>query len=169
MDTTIKRCKCGKWFESPRWANRKYCSHLCITRYRVPHKAQFKSGMIPWNKGKKMLKPSYRKGRTWNEIWGENKATKMKNRLRDKKYTGKSYLDKKGYYRIRSPTTGKQFPIHQWIWMKNNSIPYIPDGYCVHHIDGNKINNHKNNLLLIDLKTHNKLHSKIKALRRRNK
>ncbi len=152
-----KICKCGRKFSYPSWAKRKYCSQICCNKYRSFHIGNYTKGRTPWNKGKKGLQVSYRKGKTWNSIWGDEKSSDMKMNLRKQKYKGNVCLNTDGYYRKRCPKTGKQFLVHQQIW-KDNNIGYIPKGFCVHHLDGNKLNNDKNNLLLLDFKTHTKLH-----------
>jgi hypothetical protein len=45
-------------------------------------------------------------------------------------------------------------------WLKSD----IPDDKYVHHIDGNKLNSLKNNLKLIDARTHQSIHNKNKKL-----
>jgi len=157
MDTVIKICQCGKSFESPRWAHRKYCSRECSARFWKPNNATFKKGRPTWNKGAKGLQTSYRKGKTWASIWGVKKSDDMKMNLRKQKYKGSVNINHDGYYRKRSPKTGKQFLVHQKVW-KDNNLGYIPKRFCVHHLDGDKLNNHKDNLLLLDFKTHTKLH-----------
>ena len=117
----------------------------------------FKKERIPWNKGRTGLQKSYRKGKTWEDLWGKEKATEMKNSLRKKKYRGAISINKDGYYRKRNPKTGKYLLVHQEIWKENN-LPYIPKGFCVHHLDGDSLNNNEKNLLLLDFSTHTKLH-----------
>jgi len=157
MDTVIKICKCGKSFESPRWAHRKYCSQSCCGKFRAFHLGNYSKGKTPWNKGKKGLQTSYRKGKTWASIWGTKKSDDMKMNLRRKKYKGSININHDGYYRKRCPNTGKELLVHQQVW-KDNNLGYIPKGFLVHHLDGNKLNNHKDNLLLLDFKIHSKLH-----------
>jgi len=41
----------------------------------------FKKGNIPWNKGKKGIYNSPRKGKTWIELYGKEKAENMRKRL----------------------------------------------------------------------------------------
>ena len=157
MDTVIKKCKCGKDFLSPRWAHRKYCCHGCSVRFWKPNSGTFKKGRGTWNKGKKALKPSYRKGKTWEGIWGKEKSNGMKMNLRKQKYKGAISINNGGYYKIRSPITGKQHLVHQEVWKENN-YPTIPRKCGVHHLDGDKLNNQPDNLLLLDAQTHTRVH-----------
>jgi len=152
------KCKCGKSFFSYSGSNRKYCSRSCCYKYRKPNPAAWTTGHATWNKGKTGLQTSYRKGKTWDSIWGKDVSKKMKDNLRKKKYKGAISINKQGYYRKRSPTTGKYFLIHQKVWKDNNNLSYIPSGYGVHHLDGNKLNNDPKNLLLLDSGTHSILH-----------
>ena len=170
MDNITIKCKCGKNFISPRWAHRKYCSRQCFVKYRKTHKALFKKGFTPWNKGKTGLQVSYRKGKTWNSIWGGSKASEMKRNLRNKKYKGSLGIDNDGYKRSKDNKTGKEFLVHQQVWKKNN-LPIIPKGFCVHHIDGDKLNNNPRNLMLLDIGMHSSLHNKARGMmnRRRRK
>lgn len=46
---------------------------------------------------------------------------------------------------------------HRLIWMVANGCD-IPEGYDVHHIDGNKLNNSINNLELVNRFEHNSYH-----------
>lgn len=55
---------------------------------------------------------------------------------------------------------GKKFILlHRLIWMVANQCD-IPNGYHVHHIDGNPLNNSIYNLELVDSFTHNSEHKK---------
>ncbi len=151
------KCKCGREFNVPSWKNRKFCSMPCSVKYRKQNPVAWTKGHTPWNKGKRGLQVSYRKGKTWSSIWGDKKSNKMKTNLRNKKYKGAISLNKDGYLRKRSPTTGKYFMIHQQVWKKNN-YPRLPKGFCIHHLDNNKLNNNPQNLLLLDFGTHTRLH-----------
>lgn len=48
--------------------------------------------------------------------------------------------------------------LHQYIWMVGHQAE-IPDGYIVHHIDFNPLNNSIHNLVLLTIEEHNKLHN----------
>ena len=73
--------------------------------------------------------------------------------LKYKKYIG--IIDKCGYIRVN-----KDY-LHRIIWMVANECD-IPEGYDIHHIDGNKLNNNFKNLELIGHSEHNK-HKKKKV------
>lgn len=63
--------------------------------------------------------------------------------------------DDDGYY--RNAKTGER--LHRYVWRFYNGE--IPDGYEVHHIDGNKSNNDISNLQLLELHEHKKLHGQM--------
>lgn len=46
--------------------------------------------------------------------------------------------------------------LHQYIWEKH--FGEIPKGYEIHHIDGDTCNNLLNNLQMLDIKSHKRLH-----------
>lgn len=55
---------------------------------------------------------------------------------------------------------GVQCYVHRLVWMLGNGP--IPEGYHVHHIDGDKTNNSPGNLCLLSASEHHKLHAKSK-------
>jgi len=67
---------------------------------------------------------------------------------------------------MKDNKTGKELLVHQYIWKKHN-LPIIPKGFCVHHIDGNKLNNNPKNLMLLDFGTHSTLHNIVRGIRNR--
>ena len=50
---------------------------------------------------------------------------------------------------------------HHLVWEKENGKP-VPEGYVVHHRDGNKTNNNIENLELLKESSHKKLHGLLK-------
>lgn len=67
---------------------------------------------------------------------------------------GKAVITQNGYIAINS---GKNRTfIHRLVWEKYNGE--IPDGYQIHHIDGNKLNNDISNLQLLSAEEHTRLH-----------
>ena len=52
--------------------------------------------------------------------------------------------------------TRKQLNKHQRIWVKNHGP--IPEGYHIHHIDGNNKNNDLDNLICVSRKMHGAFH-----------
>lgn len=73
--------------------------------------------------------------------------------LKLKRYVGSS-ANKGGYLLVNS--TNKKYKhkgVHQYIWMIANQAD-IPEGYDVHHIDGNPLNNSIYNLELVEHTLH---------------
>jgi len=53
-------------------------------------------------------------------------------------------------------TVLKREPIHRIVALKK--YKNVPENFVVHHIDGNKLNNRWNNLMLLHKKDHYRLH-----------
>lgn len=78
--------------------------------------------------------------------------------LRLKRYIGS--IDKKnGYVLVTKQKGYKHKGLHQYIWMVANGCD-IPEGYDVHHIDHNPLNNSIYNLELIEQHKHRSEHNK---------
>ena len=66
--------------------------------------------------------------------------------------------DKKtGYYLSSKKIDGKRKRLHVFVWEAANGE--VPSGYEVHHVDRNKDNNDINNLVLLSVAEHRKLHA----------
>lgn len=77
-------------------------------------------------------------------------------------YCGYSFRKdpKTGYFLCSKKTeTGKRERLHCFVWRKANNANSIPDGYSVHHKDGNKDNNEPDNLVLLLQSEHAELHA----------
>lgn len=72
--------------------------------------------------------------------------------------------DGKGYILVLKPEwyTGRKgcrhIFKHHMVVCEALGITAIPKGWCVHHIDGNKINNELHNLALLTVSAHTRLH-----------
>jgi len=135
---------------------------------------------IPWNKGltqennkilrsiseksKKQLKREYKEG-----IRDKYKITKKANEARRKQgierfnKKPRRYVSKRGYWIIYIPGRG-DVKEHHYIWEK--SYGKIPEGFVIHHINFDKLDNRIENLQMMLEKEHLKLHDR---LRKRNK
>ena len=76
---------------------------------------------------------------------------------------GTAYINPDGHYQICSRKENNEGRllhrlIYESVWGK------IPEGYVIHHIDGNKTNNCVLNLLMMKLEHHNSLHNKGKTV-----
>lgn len=68
--------------------------------------------------------------------------------------------EKTGYYLCSTrDSTGNRKRMHVYVWEYYNGL--APDGYHIHHIDGDKSNNSIENLRLLSAAEHEKLHSKM--------
>lgn len=68
---------------------------------------------------------------------------------------GEAWVDASGYITISF--YGKQLRVHQLVY----ALTYgpIPKGYHIHHKDGDKRNNHWDNLQCVTPKEHKRLHA----------
>jgi len=76
-----------------------------------------------------------------------------KHRRVRQKTIGKKNIMGNGYLRIQTET-GWQYE-HRYIWQLHHG--FIPVGFVVHHIDGDKTNNDINNLKLLPRKKHDSI------------
>jgi hypothetical protein len=82
-----------------------------------------------------------------------NLELKIKTESLDTEY-GKVWINDNGYVSVYN--NGKLDKLHRVIWEQHYGK--IPKGYQIHHIDGNKLNNHISNLKLISMSEHSRLH-----------
>lgn len=97
------------------------------------------------------------------EIIKKARETRMKKAREKFKKQPTMKIGKRGYNEIYIPGMGwKKY--HQYIW--EHEYGKIPDGFVLHHINFNKLDNRLENLQLLPKREHLKLHDKI---RKRNK
>ena len=65
---------------------------------------------------------------------------------------GKFHINKQGYY-------VKNIYLHNLVWVNFYGKP-VPDGYAIHHINGDKTDNRIQNLQCVERKTHSRFHNK---------
>lgn len=64
-----------------------------------------------------------------------------------------------GYYRISSHNENLGKMLHKLIWEKWYGLP-VPQGYHIHHINGDKSDNRIQNLQCVTQKAHNRFHTR---------
>lgn len=83
---------------------------------------------------------------------------------------GEPVADGKGYLMVYKPEWYTGRPGSKYVFQHNVvmcellGLTELPDGFAVHHIDGNKTNNDPNNLALMLMSGHSRLHSILKKL-----
>ena len=78
---------------------------------------------------------------------------------------GNANLNSWGYLRITSRKEGNHSKyLHNLIWENHYNKP-VPEGYVIHHLDGDKLNNNINNLQCVKIENHNRFHNKLKNFR----
>ena len=87
---------------------------------------------------------------------GRNSYTPPQVARKDKREYGNGYITKQGYHLIFDGA--KYVPAHRM------AFPDIPDNMVVHHIDGNKLNNHITNLLPLSKQAHRALHGQLERV-----
>lgn len=76
---------------------------------------------------------------------------------------GSVFINSGGYRVIGN--NKKQIYEHHYVWCSQpKNLSYIPKGFCIHHLDGNRINNIPKNLVLMSIGGHTKLHGTINKL-----
>lgn len=69
---------------------------------------------------------------------------------------------KTGYYLSTKPINGKRIRLHRYLWIKHNGE--IPEGYDIHHLDGDRKNNDIPNLTIMPRVKHKAKHFRDAAL-----
>lgn len=80
------------------------------------------------------------------------------------------YVNNMGYRYVRAPEWWEGFKNrctyaleHQVVYAAKKGLTCIPEGYDIHHVDGDKLNNEPENLVMMKYWVHVTLHNKLKA------
>lgn len=145
-----KKCiECGITYKTDD-KRRKFCSNRCyhIKSKRELNKGTFKKGIQVWNKNMKGIHLSplteFKKGQESLKKLPLGKITKR--------------IDKnkniRNWIKIEEPNIWMEYS--RFIWIKNNGE--IPQGFVIHHIDKNSLNDNIENLCCLTRKAHISIH-----------
>ena len=98
------------------------------------------------------------------DMWNRNNRRDVCTREGQRLYRGRKYSMERGTgYLVCTSLDeyGVRRRLHDVIWENENSegIRVIPEGYVVHHIDGDKTHNEISNLTLVSVYGHNLIHN----------
>ena len=89
----IKKSRNESWKD---YEKHRFCSRKCSSKYNAPFTSPFKRGFTPWNKNKTGLIISHRRGLTFEEEYGEERAKEIKEKIS----IGILKLEKVGYNKV---------------------------------------------------------------------
>lgn len=100
------------------------------------------------------FKEGHKVPKDWKDKW----------RLKNKWQRGKERYNYKGitYHKGRRFITigGKRIRYSHYVWCNQPlNLPYIPEGFVVHHTDGDTLNDTPDNLVLLPRNMHLQLHN----------
>lgn len=123
-------------------------------------------GSIPWNKGKKGLQIAWNKGT--KGVMKSNQTSFKKGLIpwnagiktglapANKREDGSIGKHGEGYRYIKM--RGKWTLEHDFIWLRDGEWGFIPEGYVIHHLNRDKLDNRIENLCCIPRDFHMDIH-----------
>ncbi len=166
--------ECEKLCEKDHWEKKKTCSIRCG---RNAQRKKMRGNTFGFKKGHKAWLGKHHSEETKARLrqvmnsearkdnvikWQKAGAQAVHERALKKFDTNPSIkIGKRGYKIIYIPGRGSMY-YHHYIFCKHNNIDKIPKGYCIHHKDGNRLNNDLDNLQFMTIKHHDKLPKKTK-------
>jgi len=81
-------------------------------------------------------------------------------------------VDANGYILVFAPdwysgrTDGNKVLEHIIVYCEHNGYAFLPKGMVVHHLDSNKQNNHPDNLVLVSIQDHRRIHAWLNKVQR---
>lgn len=134
------------------------CSYCGKELERQPCRAKGNNFCNPTCQNKFMYKDKKKR----KEITKKANKARREQGLKKFRENPTTKIGKRGYKLIYIPSLisekegGHWKKYHHYIWEKHHNKK-IPEGYCVHHKDGNPLNNEIENLELMTIKKHNKI------------
>ena len=101
--------------------------------------------------------------KSWNSGLSKNNDDRVASYAKTK--SGIGYINAYGYKKIWSDELNKSVFEHHAVWFKNTGYwPNTSKNQQIHHIDGNKLNNSIDNLVLCSVSEHTRIHKQYKEL-----
>ena len=145
--------KCGKVFHRKPSQVAKYALHYCSRECRT-----VKVQCTCHTCGRTFMRIPSRVQKSGGRFCSGSCARQGPNSAR---WNGGRWIATNGYVIRTIPGRGR-ITEHRWVW--EQAYGPIPDGYVVHHVDGNRQNNDLSNLTLMTPSDHSQLHRRLDGL-----
>lgn len=98
-----------------------------------------------------------RKGVTLEQQYGKLRAEQIKDQIRKTKFKENIVTP---YRKLK--VNGKDYYEHQYVWITQSDWGFIPEGFVVHHINEDKLDNRIENLACLPHDFHDMMHKAVK-------
>ena len=143
-----------------------YYKNNNVSLQQVSNKFEVSKGAVHRHIKKSGVKVDPQRNKTGKKSWNTGLTKHTDERvLKYAKTHSKEYISSDGYRRVWSDDLNKTVREHHKTWFKETGYwPNTKIGEQIHHIDGDKLNNNFNNLVLCTVGEHTEIHKSYEQL-----